>query len=85
MHSPEEVLEKCGHEEEIFIFGGEQIYRLFLPYVSKLYITRIHHSFGGDVFFPEINYSEWKEVSREQGLTDEKNPYEYYYHIYEKK
>ena len=85
MHSPQEVLEKCGQEEEIFIFGGEQIYRLFLPFVSKLYITRIHHSFEGDVFFPEIDYSEWKEVSREKGLTDEKNPYEYYYHIYEKK
>ena len=85
MHSPEEVLEKCSHEEEIFIFGGEQIYKLFLPYVSKLYITRIHHSFSGDVFFPEIDYSEWIEVFREKGLTDEKNPYEYYYHIYEKK
>ncbi|MEH7643761.1 dihydrofolate reductase, partial [Bacillus toyonensis] len=34
-------------EEEIFIFGGAQIYDLFLPYVDKLYITKIHHAFEG--------------------------------------
>jgi len=57
---------------------------LFLPYVNKLYITKIHHSFEGDTFFPEMNMKEWKEVFVEKGVTDEKNPYTYYYHIYEK-
>ncbi|WJE54767.1 dihydrofolate reductase [Bacillus cereus] len=82
--SVEEVFELCKNEEEIFIFGGAQIYELFLPYVNKLYITKIHHSFEGDTFFPEMNMKEWKEVFVEKGVTDEKNPYTYYYHIYEK-
>ncbi|TKI91966.1 dihydrofolate reductase, partial [Bacillus cereus] len=70
--------------EEIFIFGGAQIYDLFLPYVDKLYITKIHYAFEGDTFFPEMDMTNWKEIFVEKGLTDEKNPYTYYYHVYEK-
>ena len=44
-HSIEDVFELCKDEEEIFIFGGEQIYNMFLPYVKKMYITKIHHEF----------------------------------------
>lgn len=84
-HSVEEVYELCKGEEEIFIFGGEQIYKLFLQDVDKLYMTVIHHEFEGDTFFPEIDFSEWNEISKEQGITDEKNPYTYYYHVYERK
>lgn len=52
----------CRAEEEIFIFGGEEIYRLFLPYADKLYVTKIDHEFDGDTYFPEVDYSEWDEV-----------------------
>ncbi|WP_175987441.1 DfrD/DfrG/DfrK family trimethoprim-resistant dihydrofolate reductase [Bacillus sp. Marseille-Q1617] len=83
-HSADEVFELCKHEKEMFIFGGEQIYELFLPYVEKMYITKIHHAFEGDTFFPEIDYSEWNEVSVKKGITDEKNPYIYYFHVYER-
>lgn len=84
-HSVEEVFKLCEGEEEIFIFGGEQIYKLFMPYTEKLYITKIHHEFEGDTFFPEIDYSLWNEVSVEKGIRNEKNPYEYEYYVYEKK
>jgi dihydrofolate reductase (trimethoprim resistance protein) len=84
-HSIEDVFELCKNEEEIFIFGGEQIYKLFLPYVNKMYITRIHHEFEGDTFFLEVHFDEWKEGSVEKGITDDKNPYVYYFHVYERK
>lgn len=84
VHSVEDVFKMCEGEDEIFIFGGEQIYRLFLPYTEKLYITRIHNEFEGDTFFPEIDWNEWKEVSSFQGITDEKNPYTYFFHVYER-
>ncbi|MGI2236882.1 dihydrofolate reductase, partial [Staphylococcus cohnii] len=44
-----------------------------------------HYEFEGDTFFPEVNYEEWNEVSVTQGITNEKNPYTYYFHIYERK
>ncbi|MFS0781514.1 dihydrofolate reductase [Bacillus sp. 1P06AnD] len=85
VHSKDAVFDLCEGEEEIFIFGGEQIYKLFLKDADRLYITRINHSFGGDTFFPEIKESDWQETSCEKGIRDENNDYDYYYHIYEKK
>lgn len=85
VHSIEAVFDLCKNEEEIFIFGGEQIYNIFLPFVEKMYITKIHYEFKGDTFFPEVNFGEWKEVSVEKGVMNDKNPYNYYFHVYERK
>ena len=38
-------------EEELFIIGGEQIYKQFLPYTDKIYLTRVRGDFGADKFF----------------------------------
>ena len=84
-HSVEDVFKLTENEEEIFIFGGEQIYDMFLPYVVKMYVTKIHHEFEGDTFFPVVNFDEWKEVSVVKGIKDAKNPYDYFFHIYERK
>jgi dihydrofolate reductase len=72
-------------ENEVFIIGGAQIYRQILPDADKLYLTRIHAGFPeADVFFPEINYHKWKEVSRETHTADEKNPYAFSFIEYER-
>ena len=63
--------------EENFVIGGATIYKLLMPYVSKLYITKINQDFKGDVYFPEIKDTEWKEISKEKGLKNEENPYDY--------
>ncbi|WP_050615318.1 dihydrofolate reductase [Bacillus testis] len=85
LHSKDDVYKACQGEDEVFIFGGEQIYKLFLNDCERLYITRIHHSFGGDTFFPEVDLEDWEETYREKGIRDEKNDYDYVYHVYEKK
>lgn len=85
VHSIEAVFDLCKGEEEIFIFGGEYIYKIFLPYVDKMYITKIHHEFDGKVFFPKVNFDEWEETFVEKGLKNEENPYDYYFHIYQRK
>lgn len=69
-------------EEENFVIGGASIYKLLLPKASKLYITKINQEFDGDVYFPEIDENEWKIVEREQGIKDEKDPYDYEYITY---
>lgn len=72
-------------DEEIFIIGGGSIYKQLLPYVDKLYVTMIDETFSGDVYFPEIDYGIWQEVSREKGRKDEQNPYDYYFIQYTRK
>ncbi|BBE18980.1 dihydrofolate reductase [Aquipluma nitroreducens] len=65
-------------EQEAFIIGGGMIYRQFFPLVGKLYLTLVHRDFDADVYFPEIDYSEWEEVFRENH-SDEKNGFDYSY------
>ncbi len=70
-------------DEEIFVIGGAQIYKLFLPYANRLYITRVNSSFDADAFFPEID-QEWKEAFRDDYAPDEAHAYPYSFVIYEK-
>lgn len=72
-------------EEENFVIGGATIYKLLMPYVNKLYITKINEDFEGDVYFPEIKETEWKEISKEKGLRNDENPYDYEYITYIRK
>ena len=72
-------------DEECFVIGGATIYKLLMPYANKMYITKINQSFEGDVYFPEIKEEIWKEVSREKGLKNNENPYDYEYITYLKK
>lgn len=65
-------------EQEAFIIGGGMIYRQFFPLAGKLYLTLVHRDFDADVYFPEIDYSEWEEVIREDH-SDEKNGFDYSY------
>ena len=69
---------KQNGEEEAFIIGGGQIYKLALEanLVDKVYLTKVHHSFEGDTFFPELN-KDWKEISRIQNQADEKHLYSF--------
>lgn len=82
-YSIKDALSKC-EGEEVFILGGEEIYQQFLPYTQKLYITKIHATFEGDRYFPEIDISLWKEIYTEKGIQNDRNPYEYYFHVFEK-
>lgn len=72
-------------QEEYFVIGGATIYKLLMPYTQKMYITKIHEDFEGDVYFPEIKEQEWKIIQTEKGLKDNKNPYDYEYITYERK
>ena len=67
------------------VIGGASIYKILMPYCKKMYITQIEENFDGDAFFPEIDENMWKIVSRQKGIKDEKNKYDYEYLIYEKK
>lgn len=76
VHSLEEALEvakKSPGSEEIFIFGGGEIFRLALPIVNKLYLTIVEGDFNADTFFPD--YSEFKTVISE--VEGESGEYKY--------
>ena len=76
--SVDEAIEAVKNEQEAFIIGGGMIYRQFYPLAGKLYLTLVHRDFDADVYFPEIDYSEWAETSREDHF-DEVNGFDYSY------
>lgn len=75
--SIEDGLALCKGEDEVFIGGGAEIYKLAMHLTNRIYLTIIHKSFDADTFFPEIDKSEWKEVKREDFKPDEKNSLPY--------
>lgn len=83
LHSVEQVLEQF-EDSGAFVIGGTQIYRQFFPVAKRLYITMIDHTFEGDEYFPEIDWSEWRMVNEEPGLQDEKNPYSYSFKVFDR-
>ena len=78
------VFAKNNKEMEAFIIGGEQIYKLALPIADKIYLTRVHHNFKGDSFFPKINTDNWKEIYRQNHPKDKDNPFPNEFIIFEK-
>jgi len=85
VNSVEDVFKECKNEDEIFICGGAEIYKLFLPYTDKLYLTKIHHFFEGDTFFPEINFSDWELKNISEIFKDKKSGLKYSFTDYIKK
>lgn len=81
--SVEEALGSCGADEDVYVIGGESIYRQLLPLAQRLCLTEIDDTpEGADAFFPE--FSGWREVARDDRQTDEKHNYRYSFVDYER-
>jgi dihydrofolate reductase len=52
--------------EEIIVIGGEDVFKEVLPQTSRIYLTEVHAAPDADTWFPELDKSEWREVSRER-------------------
>ncbi len=68
-----ELLAMLDPDLENFVIGGAEIYRQLLPHSQRLYLTIIEENFEADTFFPEFDQAEWKLISTEAGVLDEKN------------
>ena len=84
VNSLDAAIALCEDEAEIFIVGGAEIYRQAMHICNRIYLTIVHHSFDADTFFPEIDYKDWKETTREDHETDEKHAFNYSFITLEK-
>ncbi|MBR4134954.1 MAG: dihydrofolate reductase [Bacteroidales bacterium] len=79
VHSIEDAMALVQDEPEAFVMGGATMYRLFLPYAEKIYLTRIKSSFTADVYFPVLSDDEWQVDRTVYRPKDEKNEYDLYF------
>ena len=75
VHSIEELLEELKQypQEEIYIIGGETVYRQMLPYCNVAHVTKIDRKYEADAFFPNLDADpEWEVTaeSEEQSYFD---------------
>lgn len=70
VHSVEETLEelKKYDEEDIYVIGGESIYRQMLPYCKVAHVTKIDHAYEADTYFPNLDEMDEWEIT---GVSDE--------------
>jgi dihydrofolate reductase len=84
VYSIEEALDLCNDQQESFIIGGGSVYRQFLPYAGKLYITMVNKEFEADTFFPRVDLSKWKLLDREDHDPDDSLDFSYSFLTFEK-
>ncbi|CAM3637931.1 dihydrofolate reductase [Flavobacterium chungbukense] len=83
--SIEKAIAICPENEDNYIIGGGEIYNLALPFTDIIELTKVHHTFEADTFFPKLNKSEWVLVESEENFKDEKHLYDYTYETYIRK
>lgn len=84
VHNLDDAIEIAqDYAEEVMVIGGAEIFRLALTVAERLYITFIHKSYEGDVYFPTYG-TEWKLVSTSDEIISQEGT-EFTYLIYEKK
>lgn len=82
-HSLSQALEQLKDFPEVFIMGGEEIFKQALPMVETVYLTVVHQDFEGDAFFPPFEEA-FTEVSRIDCQADSENLYDYSFLVYER-
>lgn len=85
VHSMEEALAVGQDDEEQFIIGGGEIYKLGLPFSDKIELTRVHQSFNGDAFFPELDMDNWELEEEVVHPKDERHAQDFTYFTYLRK
>jgi len=76
---------KSQNETELFIIGGDSIYQQSMDVLNTVYLTRIHHSFEADAFFPALQEEYWQLNQNEFHAADEKNKFDFSFQTYNRK
>nr|WP_206512421.1 type 3 dihydrofolate reductase [Colwellia sp. Arc7-635] len=84
VNSVEAALALVSDCEEVMVIGGGAIYQHCLVAAQRLYITHIEADIAGDTYFPEYDLKVWKKVSSTLHPSDDKNPYQLDFSVYEK-
>lgn len=78
------LAERAG-DDEVFVAGGAEIYRLALPRADRLYLTRVHASPEGDALFPPLDPGGWRLIERREGTTGEHSPLPHSFLVYDRR
>jgi len=78
----EAALAAVGDDDEVFVAGGGEIYRLALPRADRIYLTVVHGRFDGDTWFPEFSMERWRLVEDLRYEPDERHARAHSFRLY---
>ena len=84
LESAKEICNMNENYDEIVIIGGGYLFRDTLSITNKLVLTNVDCDIEGDVFYPEINLNEWKEIKSENFKKDLDNDYDFVLRTFER-
>lgn len=67
------ALARCGAVPEVCVIGGAEVYRQALPLATHLELTLVDTALEGDVYFPQLDTAQWREVQRSTHPADERH------------
>jgi dihydrofolate reductase len=77
-HVVSSVKEAMLIDMDPFVIGGEEIYKMFLPLVDKIYLTTVHTRIkDADSFFPELDLDEWNISDYDYHFKNDRNEFDY--------
>src|SRR5690554_2923966 len=85
VQSLEQALDLIPSDKEAFVVGGGEIYKQAIDIADKIELTRVHHQFEADTFFPEIDLSKWELTDSEFHPKDKKHLYDFTFETYVRK
>ncbi len=85
VNSLEEAIRVSKLDEQPFIIGGGEIYKMGIETAERIELTRVHGEFDADTFFPEIDEENWKLIDEKFHEKDEKHKYSFTYLTYERR
>lgn len=83
-HSIDEALRLAMEDDEIFVGGGEEIYRQAISKADRIYLTAIDRDYQGDTFFPEIDPEKW-DLKEREAQVDERNGIPFEFRVYKRR
>ncbi|APG60319.1 dihydrofolate reductase [Christiangramia salexigens] len=84
VNSLEEAVKVSKLDDQPFIIGGGEIYKMGMEIADRIELTRVHGEFDADTYFPEIDENKWKVVKDQFHEKDEKHKFAFTYLTYER-
>jgi dihydrofolate reductase len=81
----EDAFDAAKSDKQPFVIGGGEIYSQAMAFANKIELTRVHENFDADTFFPKIDTTIWKEVSKTNHAKDEKHQHAFSFLTYERR
>lgn len=72
-------------EAELFIIGGEKVFKSALSLCDRIYLTEVKTTIEGDAFFPQLSMKNWKKVSEQTFTKNESNDHDFVFQILDRK